>query len=276
MTTASKINSTLFNQAVFVNAFCTKFEDWRYWLMPLLALILPAFGMAVSLSMPHPALTAENQKDYAEFIQEYYTNGMVFSFVAYLFISDGPASGKLIAESDTLSLLFTRPITRFCYVISRYCAALVGASLVMCLSLLLAKVVGLCFGLTAIDISPLMFLSILCNAASWSSLMIFLHSASPLLAGLVYFILYGCSGVGAIYSRAEQSKDIFLEILKSVCLFIDNWFGDLLPTSVNLVSMASTSAFDLYEFSIFISNIGFFLLLAVFALSVREFSYGAE
>lgn len=276
MNSAKRLNSTFFNQAVFVNALCTKFENWRYWLFPLLILILPAFGMAVALSMPHAALTAESQKEYAEFIQEYFLNGMVFSFIAYLFISDGPSSGKMIAESDTLSLLFTRPITRFCYVVSRYSAAVVGVSIVMCLSLLLTKVGGLIFGLTAIDISPLMFLTIISNAFSWAALVIFLHCAAPLMAGIVYFILYGCANLGAIYSRAEHSSNLFLEILKTVCLFINEWFGDLLPTSVNLVAMASTSAFDLYEFSVFISNIGFFLLLAVFALSVREFNYGAD
>ena len=49
-----------------------------------------------------------------------------------------------------------------------------------------------------------------------------------------------------------------------------------MPTSIDLLAMTTASAFDIYELAIFASNIAFFILIASFALSCREFSYGSE
>jgi hypothetical protein len=38
-----------------------------------------------------------------------------------------------------------------------------------------------------------------------------------------------------------------------------------MPSSIDLLAMTAASAFDTYEFAIFVSNIAFFLLIAAFA-----------
>ena len=270
------MNSTLFNPAVFAYTLYVKFTNPRYWIVPLLLMGLPSFALIVPLSFPHPPLTDEMQKLIAGGIHSYFLQPMVYLLFAYLFISDGPAGGKLVAESDSLSLLFTRPMTRFCYVLTRYLAAVAGTSLLLSVALLVVYLVARCFGVTTIDISLLSVASIILNAASWCSLVIFMHSASPLIAFATVFILFGCAGVGNIYSQAQQSTNAFLELLKTISLFIDEWFGDFLPSSIDLVAMTAASAFDIYELAIFVSNIAFFLLIAAFALSCREFSYGSD
>lgn len=269
-------SKTLFNPTVFAYTLYVKFADRRYWLLPLLLVIVPSFGIVISFVFPHAALNDEAKKMIAEVVHGYILQPTVYLLLGYIFISDGPASGKIVAESDTLALLFTRPMTRFCYVISRYLAAVLGTSVFMFAAILLAYLVGLCYGVPYIDIGLLTIASIILNAASWCSLLIFLHSAPPLVAFLTLFTLIGCGGIGSIYSQVEQSKNVFLELLKTVSLFVDQWFGDFIPSSVDLVAMTAASAFDTYEFAIFISNIAFFLLIAAFALSCREFSYGSD
>lgn len=270
------MNRTLFSPAVFAYTLYVKFANPRYWIIPVLLMGLPTFALIIPFSFPHPPLTDEIQKLIAGGILHYFLQPIVYLLLAYLFISDGPAGGKLVAEADSLSLLFTRPMTRFCYVLTRYLAAVAGTSMLLSLSLLVVYLVALCYGVTAIDIGPLALASIILNAASWCSLVIFMHSASPLIAFSTVFILFGCAGVGNVYSQAQQSTNAFLELLKTICLFIDEWFGDFLPSAIDLVAMTAASAFDTYEFAIFISNIAFFLLISAFALSCREFSYGSD
>jgi hypothetical protein len=270
------MNSTLFNPAVFAYTLYVKFANPRYWIIPLLLMTVPSFGLILELSFPHPHLTVEIQKRFAEGVHYYFLNPTAYLVLAYLFISDGPAGGKLVAEADSLSLLFTRPITRFCYVFTRYFAAVIGISILLVCALFLCYLVGLCYGVSYIDVSLLTVASIILNAASWCSLVIFIHSAPPLIAIMTVFILMGCACVGNVYSQAQQSTNAFLELLKAVCLFIEEWFGDFLPSSIDLLAMSSASAFDTYALAIFVSNIAFFLLIAAFALSCREFSYGSD
>lgn len=270
------MNRTLFNPAVFAYTLYVKFTNPRYWVIPLLLMGLPSFALIIPLSFPHPPLTAEIQKLIAGGIHNYFLQPIVYLLFAYIFISDGPAGGRIVAEADSLSLLFTRPMTRFCYVVSRYLAAVVGTSVLLSIALVVVYLVALCYGVNLIDISLLTVASIILTAASWCSLVIFMHSASPLIAFSTVFILFGCAGVGNIYSQAQQSSDAFLELLKTISLFIDEWFGDFLPSSIDLLELTTASAFDTYEFAIFVSNIAFFLLIAAFALSCREFSYGSD
>ena len=271
-----QINRTLFNPAVFVYTLCVKFADPRYWVLPFLLVFVPTFGLIATLSYSHVHLTDEMKKMLAIGIHTYTQQPTVYLLFAYLFISDGLAGGKLIAESDTLALLFTRPMTRFCYVLTRYLAAVTGTSILIYSAILSAHLAGLCYGVQTIDIGPLTMASIILTAASWCAMVIFIHSAAPIVAFLTMFILLGCGGVGAIYSQAQQSNNALLQIIKTVCLFVDDWFGDFMPTSIDLATMAAASAFDTYEFSIFVSNIAFYILIAAFALSCREFSYGSD
>ncbi len=271
-----QIHRTLFNPAIFVHTLCVKFANPRYLLLPILLVGVPAFALLISLSFSHMQLNDEAKKMIAKSVHAYISQPSVYLLLAFLFISDAIASGKLVAESDTLALLFTRPMTRFCYVLTRYLAAVIGTSFFMYCAILLAYIVALFYGVYTIDIGWLTVLSIVLSAASWCSMAIFLHSAAPVVAIITMFILFGCGGMGSIYSHAQEPTNAFLQILKTLILFLDQWFGDFMPNSIDLATMAAASAFDTYEFSIFISNIAFFILIAAFSLSCREFSYGSD
>ena len=262
--------------AVFAYTLYIKFQDPRT-LAPLLCFVfLPITLLIVPQLVPHDPFTPETKKQIADSVGGYFNSPAIGMLIAYLFISDGPAGRKLVAEADSLALLFTRPLTRFSYVLSKFCAGVIGSTVTLSLGLLATYIVGSCIGINQIDIGPLVFASLLCNSASWASLFVFFHSAAPVAAILVYIFLLGASGMGDIFTRAEMSTDPFIQNVTTVTLFIYKWFGDILPTPIYLPTVLSAASFDMYEIAIFVSNISLFLLLATFALSKREFSYGSD
>jgi hypothetical protein len=264
------------NPAVFAYSLYVKFQDWRNLLPIVLLLIAPCLPLVLTAIIPHPPFDDDSQKGIARMISGYFANPVCGMILCYIFISDGPAGRKLVAESDSLSLLFTRAITRFSYVMSKYFAGVIGAILSLSAGLFLAWLLGMCLGINKIDISPLAFATIVCNVASWASLVVFLHSAPPVVAILTYLFFNGIGGVGSMFFQAEYPKEAYMEYVKTVALFMHRWLGDVLPVTVNLQAMMSAASFDFYETAIYFSNITLFLLFATFAMSKREFSYGSD
>lgn len=271
-----RLMNQLVNPAIFAYGLYAKFADWRNAALPIILLLMPAFSLLTYLFFPHQAIDADSQKRVADSVAGYFYNPLVNMILAYCFVSDGLANRKFSGDSDTFSLLFTRPVTRFSYVLSKFAAGLVGSSLVLCLGLLLAWGVGYGIGVKCIDIGPLAVLSIICTAASNTSLIVFMHSAPPLVAIIGFTFLLGASGIGNTFVGTDSSNNQYLELFKSICLFINHWFGDLLPDSINLGQLLSATCLDTLEISIFVSNIAFYLLIASLALNKREFFYGSD
>ena len=266
----------LINPAIFTYTIYVKFANWRILLPLLLIMFMPSFLLGLMMSFPHMEITANSQKQIAQILNMYFASPMVCIATAYFFISDGFAGQKLISEADPLALLFTRPITRFSYVISKFCAALTGGTLIFGCGLLIVYTLAFCLGLKNLPLDYLALPNLVCNMAAWTSLIVFMHSAHPFIALTGYFVLLGTSGMGSLFISTEHSDNSWLELFRDICLFIHNWFGDFLPSQIDLSSLMAAEAFDQYEFAVFLSNIVFFLLLATLALNKRELFYGSE
>lgn len=149
-------------------------------------------------------------------------------------------------------------------------------TLIFSCGLLIVYLLAFCLDLRNLPVDYLALPNLACNMAAWTALIVFLHSAHPVVALTGYFVLLGTSGMGSMFISAEHSDNSWLELFKNICLFIHNWLGDFLPSQIDLSSLMAAEAFDLYEFAVFLSNVGFFLLLATLALSKRELFYGSE
>lgn len=270
------MRKTLFNPTIFAYTLYVKFADWRNCVPLFLVMLLPTFSLCMTMLFPHPPLSEEMQRFAIKTIKSFFYDGRMCMLAAYLFISDGLAGRKLIAEAEPLALLFTRPLTRFCYVLSKFCGATVGVTIVFSLGMTLGILAALCYGIKPDPVSPLDWLTILCNAALYSALITMLHSARPAVAMLIFFMMLGTSGMGGMFTSFAKSGNDFLELLKTICMFIGEWFGDFAPQSIDLAALFSAQFLDKYELTIFASNIVVYLLLAGITLSLREFSYGAD
>ena len=266
----------LINPAVFAYTLYIKLSTLRNWLPLIVLLFLPSFALYLQVTMAGALLSPDDKQNLAKGLINFFISPTICLVMVYFFISDGFAGRKLIGESDNLALLFTRPITRFSYVMSKFFGGTIGAFVFQAVGLLFTALTALSLGIVPPSLSPLTFLTLLANLAGWASLVTFLHCAQPLLAILTIFLLQGFGGVGALFSNTNAPDMLLLKVVRSICLFLHEWFGDFIPFKVDLVTMFSAITFDTYEFSIFISNIIFYLFISCVALSKRSFAYASE
>lgn len=271
-----KVKPSIINPAVFAYTLYVKLSTPRNWIPLVILLFLPSFSLYTQVAFFSAQLSQADKVNLAKGLLSFFINPTICVLMVYFFISDGFAGRKLIGESDNLALLFTRPVTRFSYVMSKFIGGTLGAFAFQSVGLLITAIVALLLNVVPPSLSPLMFLTILANLAGWAALLTFVHCAHPLLAIMVVFMLQGMGGMGYMFNSAQVPDSVFLKILRSICLFLHDWFGDFMPVRVDLVSMFSAITFDTYEFSIFISNIIFFLFIACIALSKRSFAYASE
>jgi len=270
------MNRTLINPAVFCYTLFVKFQNWQNCIPLVLFMLLPSFCIITIMTFSHAQLTDSNCKEVVDIIKGYFGNTLICMLTSYFFVSDGFAGRKFISESDTMALLFTRPITRFCYVLSKFCGGLLGTTVIFLLGFSMALLVCAAYGIKLDSVHALDFVNLACNAATFNALMVFLHCAHPLVGGVTYFILMGAGNMGGMFTSFDRSTDVLAEIVKAICLFISEWFGDFVAQPVNITALVTANFLDTYELAVFFSNVVFYLLLAGFALSIREFSYGAE
>lgn len=266
----------IINPAVFAYTLYIKLSTVRNWIPLIILLFLPSFALYMQVTISGATLSPEDKQNLAKGLLGFFVSPTICMMMVYFFISDGFAGRKLIGESDNLALLFTRPVTRFSYVMSKFIGGTLGAFAFQAVGLVITALVALALNVAPPSLSPLMFLTLLANLAGWASLVTFLHCAHPLLAIFIVFMLQGFAGVGALFGNTNGPDMMILQIVRNICLFLHDWFGDFIPFKVDLVTMFSAITFDTYEFSIFISNIAFFLFISCIALSKRSFAYGAE
>lgn len=239
-------------------------------------LFLPSFAIFIQMTYVHPDLTPELQKNTIEGMKSFFQIPSILLLGSYLFVSDGLVSLKVIAESEPLSLLFTRPVTRFCYAISRFTGALAGMSILFCLSMTFGLLTAFLYGFKIEHVSFLDYLTIVANSAGFAAFFTFLHCARPLISIIWVVTLLGCRGLAGEYSSYGVMDNKILETAKQIAIFLGNSFGDLLPSSLDLAKLLNATYVDTYTIVIYLTNIVIFLFFAGFSLSKREFSYGTE
>lgn len=272
----NQLNRTLISPPVLAYTLYVKFSNWRNCIPLALFMLVPTSVVLTTMVFPHGSMNVESSKQVIDVMRGYFASPLICMIVAYFFISDGFAGRKIIAEADSMALIFTRAISRFCYVMSKFCGGFIGTSIIFVTGYSTSLLAAYCSGVHLDSVSPFDYVTLLCNAATFTSLMVFLHCANPVIGGLTYFILLGASGMGGMFTSFEKTDNTFLELFKSICLFISEWFGDFVATPINFAALISAHFLDTYELAVFASNIAFFLLLASAALSIREFSYGAD
>lgn len=269
---------SIINPAVFSFTLYRKFENPRYLVPLVLIMLLPAFMITVNHLYFGNTTTAEMQQERALSMVKFFCNPSLCFILSYFFVSEAFVSNKAVGDADTLSLLFTRPINRFSYVISKFLAGTSGASLVLLLAALIAHLTARGFGIAPLPLDPLLLLTILLNTAGSTAFFVFLHCLPGIFAISAYFVLLGSAGMANGFTSIPNGSDsnAMLDLLKNIILTIHYWLGDFLPTSINLQALFSAEGLDYLELGVAITNIFIFLYLASQALSARELSYGAD
>ncbi|HND08481.1 MAG TPA: hypothetical protein PL012_22545 [Candidatus Obscuribacter sp.] len=270
--------SAVINPAIFSFTLYRKFENPRYLIPLVLIMFLPAFMVAMNHLYFGSATTVEMQKERALSMVQFFCNPSLCFILSYLFVSEAFVNNKAVADADTLSLLFTRPINRFSYVLTKFLAGTTGASLILILAAIIAYCSALAFGIAAIPLDPLLLLTIILNTAGSTAFFVFLHCLPGIFALSAYFVLLGCAGMGSGFSSIPNGSEsnAMLDLIKNVILTIHYWCGDFMPAAINLQALFSAEGLDYLELGVAVTNIFIFLYLAAQALCARELSYGAD
>lgn len=248
-----------------------KVRAWRVGIPVLLFVGLPSYMMLISvIDSTEPEAAARN-------VWHIFDNATIYFLLAYLFISDGLLTGRLTGEPETLNLLFTRPVTRTCYVFSKFFCGFVGSFSVLLISIALTLGIATMIGITENPVDLQFVLSIAFNCLIFAAFYVFLHTMPSLLGLILYLFFSGCQTIGDIMSIGySASAPTFFKYVKDAILFFNYWFGDVFPSTVDF-SLIATSFYACTELIVvYLSNLSLFLFLAIFTLSLREFSYGAD
>lgn len=262
---------TLLNVAILRFNLWEKIFAWRVGIPLLLFLGLPCYMMLITvIDSTEPEMVAKN-------VWNYFSTPTIYLMLSYLFISDGLLTGKPTGEPETLNLLFTRPITRTAYVLSKFICGVVGSVVIMLGSALLTLGAATILGINENPIDTYFVASIVLNSLLFSAFYVFLHCFPALLGLVVYLFFSGCQTIGDILSIGYNSATpTFFKYVKQAILFFNYWLGDVYPSCVDF-SLIATSYYACTELIVvYLSNLAAFLYLAILLLSIREFSYGSD
>lgn len=262
---------SLLNKTLIRFNLWEKVRAWRVGIPIMLFMGLPCYMMLISvIDSTEPETAAKN-------VWNIFNNASIYFLLAYLFISDGLLTGRPTGEPETLNLLFTRPVTRTCYVLSKFFCGFLGSTIVLFISVSLTLGVATSLGIVENPIDSHFILSIIFNCLIFSAFYVFLHSMPSLLGLVCYLFFSGCQTVGEIMSIGySSSAPTFFKYVKDAILFFNYWFGDVFPSCVDFSLIASSYYACTELIVVYLSNLSLFLFLAILILSLREFSYGSD
>ncbi len=258
------------NRAIFDFTLQDKFSNWKLQLPLLGFVIMPAYMLYLAVQSTPERIAAGTT------IWHYFENPAVYLFYSYIFVSDGFVSSRPTGDSTAMTLLFTRPITRFDYVMTKFVAASLGVTALLLPAALLAHGVSFLIGLPPVfDVS--LAASIILNSMLASAFVVFLHCLPGVLGVFTFLMLAGCSSAGDMF-LASASSDI-PEILKYFAQIMRNinfWIGDFFFPFLNVGQLSSGVSFDYTAIVVYLSNITSYLFLGTYVLAHREFFYASE
>jgi len=204
--------------------------------------------------------------------------------VGYNMVVPQVANSQLRKDGEYLSLLFTRPLSRCSYVITKWASGMLA--IVVVTILLTAMTYGILFLVQIVfqQAAPENLLDgyavvdALCNAIGYSALMILISSIPHpwgriTLMLVIWSAMFASSTMSAISSLADYlALTDVARPLSALAQITVSVFG----VSIDSYHIVNSGAFPLSNAVIFVSNVVLYLTLSVFIMSLREFFYAND
>lgn len=257
--------------AVYIYTLAAKFSS----ISSILGMLFLAFGLPLMLS------TGAMDDAVVDSIVVNLLKGSALAMgISYTFIQDNIASTKQLNDGEYLSLLFSRPLTRFQYIVSKWLAGSTGVFVIMLSNLIcfnLAQLAQSHSSLVLVD--GFVVVDLLLNALSYSALMVLIR-AFPLRLGLAVFIaLVYVSLLGAALDFSSNNLAGDLPVMHYLFLAISGSAAvlrEFVFPSVSIYESLNSTRFSILPFLNFASNLTLYLFFASALLNRREFSYGED
>ncbi len=188
----------------------------------------------------------------------------------------GFATDSMVKGTEYQALLFTRPLTRSSYVVSKTLMTWLGAQFVFwkCFVALLAANL-LLHPKTVTFFTGWDLLYIVANTLSFGALAVAVHRLPTKWAGLAYILLFysylggAAMPAGLKFTGSAQSATVPMEMTREA-------FSHVLYPVIDLEAVFHSTTFSIVPILAYISNILIYITVATIMLNRRELSYAQD
>ncbi|MBK9141996.1 MAG: hypothetical protein IPM23_05830 [Candidatus Melainabacteria bacterium] len=200
------------------------------------------------------------------------TNPAVLLLVALRFTTDNYQAGN-----EYYALLFSRPIRRFDYVLTKALAGWLGTQFFAAKILLMLLMMQLLFGTSPLILpEALQILSVSVNALSASCLSLLICKLPDKLSSWALLLLTGSYLAGSTASASLKPEGLLAQVPMQQGEAFFAAIGTVFYPYLDLDSLLNATTFSLSPFLDYISNLLLYLLIAAWLLSRQEFSYAND
>lgn len=262
------------NGTIFSYTF-RRFFDWTHVILGCMMMLFIAFFVALGWSTKHGIL--------AEMCRWLLFGPTLPFVISSIIVMPQVANSQQRKDGEYLSLLFTRPLSRTTYILTKWLSAATFTFLAIIAQALLATLFAMVmqpiFNLTNVPnmIDGYALIDVASNSLTFSALAMLLCACPSrirtwLALGVlvVLFTLMGSFGLTILTSGAN-----FMEASKSFLAFT-KFVSSFFLVSVDSYHLINTAGSPLTNIIIHISNVVLYLALAAFILCQREFFYAND
>lgn len=265
----------MFNKAIFLYTM-KRFAHWYTLLSVFISLILVSFFAA--------GLLLINDRAIKEFAYTILFGPMTALLAGYSIVIPQVANAQLRKDGEYLSLIFTRPVSRWSYVMTKW---LSGVLVVLVINILLTAMTYALLLIAHQFIQPNVHLQIIDkyaiydiigNALGYTSLMVLISTVPHPWGKIILIILVYCALFATMVSGALAylADSLTLTTLARPLAALGEFILSLFSVSIDSYHIVNSASFPLSNIVIFISNIVLYLTASVFIMSIREFFYAND
>jgi hypothetical protein len=198
--------------------------------------------------------------------------------IAYSIISPQVANSQRRKDGEYLSLIFSRPVSRCTYVMTKWLSGSLLTMAIMTMATAIALGVAAAFGhypqhlLDGYAIADAVL-----NSLSYTALVV-LISSFPYMWGVAVMIvvMYSSLLLSLTVGSLTFLSTITLSGAFQPVIGMAKAFLSTLTVGVDTYHIMNSSVFPLTDFIVYVSNIVLYLTLAVLVMSMREFFYAND
>jgi hypothetical protein len=212
-------------------------------------------------------------------VRELILGPVVPMLIAYSLVKDEIGNSRSLNNGEYLTLLFTRPLSRVEYVMSKWTVCSLFVAVIVLIAFVSFAVAETIQGRPPGDIFSIYTIAnVILNAFGATAAIVLLNSFPPKIGIAIFMLVIYGSMLAALLAEKElaKAKDswaaLFFTAITQTCAFVRASASPYIDT----YSVFTAISFSWTPVLTYISNISLFLLIAVLILNKREFFYASE
>jgi hypothetical protein len=207
-------------------------------------------------------------------IMNLFTGTLMINAVALTFISSSVGNTKSLDDGEYLLLLFTRPVFRWQYIVSKWLAGTALICLVIGLQICVFAFLFHFIGKGSLGFSMVDLASLILNALGSSALIVMIFAFPARIGAIVFTVLIYLSFIAPIMLKSVPPSDLWFrssscDLINMVC----SVFRSLIYSPIDVEAHLHSVKILWLPIVGFVSNIILYLWIAVVVMNRREFFY---